>query len=144
MVVTNDAEFLWNNVGSAKFKNTSMQSVSTTTSKTATAAPVGEQNPSSTGQRLDSITDEEIIQKNLKELMDKKHQVSFENPQLCKLQSRTSKTKTYRYQQCCPNLPGGRKNSQNEFSLLIFLLLFNLLKFARKSFGEKMHRQFGN
>lgn len=74
MVATNDTKFTWNNnVGSTHFKNTSMSSIST--SKTATTT-LSNKNPEPIKKRIESMTDEEIIQRNLKELMDKRNRVS--------------------------------------------------------------------
>lgn len=65
------------NVGSTHYKNASMSSlsISTVTSKTATLT--NQSAEANNGKRMESLTDEEIIQKNIRELMDKKNRVSF-------------------------------------------------------------------
>lgn len=81
VTATNDIKFIANKLDSTNFKNTSMSSITTVTSKTATTTTtLTDQNATTTTpikKRLESMTDEEIIQRNLKELMDKKNRVSF-------------------------------------------------------------------
>lgn len=82
VTATNDIKFIANKLDSTNFKNVSMSSINTVTSKmAATTATLTEQNATTTTtpikKRLESMTDEEIIQRNLKELMDKKNRVSF-------------------------------------------------------------------
>ncbi|KNC26485.1 hypothetical protein FF38_08624 [Lucilia cuprina] len=69
----NDTKFTTNNVATANFKNTSMSSISTITSKTETSTTLGDPNMGAIKKRLESMTDEEIIQRNLRELMEKKN-----------------------------------------------------------------------
>ncbi|TMW52470.1 hypothetical protein DOY81_002430 [Sarcophaga bullata] len=74
MLETNgDGKFPDDNVGSTHYKNTSMSSlsISTVTSKTATLT--NQSAEANNGKRMESLTDEEIIQKNIRELMDKKN-----------------------------------------------------------------------
>ncbi|KAM7348249.1 uncharacterized protein ACRADG_007667 [Cochliomyia hominivorax] len=69
--VTNDVKYVANNLDSSEFKNTSMSSINTVTSKTT--ATLSDKNVTPNKKRLESMTDEEIIQRNLKELMEKKN-----------------------------------------------------------------------
>ncbi|XP_065363509.1 uncharacterized protein LOC135956841 [Calliphora vicina] len=72
MAITSDINFTLNNLGSTNFKNNSMSSISTVTSKTETTI-LSDQNAGPIQKRLESMTDDEIIQRNLKELMEKKN-----------------------------------------------------------------------